>query len=309
MIEIVEEKNASETQRQIRLVNTGVLCAQSEALRSWVAQLDCNNAQGEYLLTDIFRLAHAEGKSASSVICEPAWRAFGANDAAQLAELESRLRLDAAQNLLKSGVRLSDPMRIDVRGALHCGHDVEIDINVIFEGENRLASNVRVGPFTRLKNCDLAEGTIILSHCDLEGVSTTGPCQIGPFARLRPGTVLARGVKIGNFVETKAAQIGENSKVSHLSYIGDATLGAEVNIGAGTITCNYDGVNKHQTMVDDYAFIGSNTSLVAPVRVEQGATIGAGTVLTRDAPAKQLTLTRSPQKTISTWKRPQKKTP
>jgi bifunctional UDP-N-acetylglucosamine pyrophosphorylase / glucosamine-1-phosphate N-acetyltransferase len=211
-----------------------------------------------------------------------------------------------AHTLLEAGVRLSDPQRVDVRGSISHGRDVEIDINVIFEGDNHLDDDVLIGPFTRLKNCRLAAGTRVLSHCDLEGVLTTGPCSIGPFARLRPGTELSQGCKIGNFVETKTAQIGADSKISHLSYIGDAQIGSEVNIGAGTILCNYDGVNKHRTEIANGAFIGSNSALVAPVRIGANATIGAGSVITEDAPDDQLTLTRAPQKTIARWTRPRK---
>ena len=305
---IVEEKLADAAELAITRVNTGVICAQSIELARWVGQLDRNNLQNEYLLTDIFAMAARESQPAYFQICEPAWRAFGANDAVQLVELERKMQLDSAYALLLNGVRLADPNRIDIRGVLTTGVDVEIDANVIFEGEVSLANNVKIGAFNRIKNCTLAAGTIVHAHCDLEGVVSHGACEIGPFARLRPGTVLQHGSKIGNFVECKNAQIGAASKISHLSYIGDAALGASVNIGAGTITCNYDGVNKHKIQIGDDVFIGSNTSLVAPLAIGSGATIGAGTVLTSNAAANQLTLARAPQKTITSWVRPTKKT-
>lgn len=307
VVKIVEEKTASDSELAITLVNTGVICVQMVHLARWVNQLDRNNVQNEYLLTDIFGMASAERLSAYVQVCAQAWRAFGANDAAQLVDLERRMQLESAKSLLANGVRLADPNRIDIRGTLTTGMDVEIDVSVVFEGNVSLANDVKIGAFNRIKNCSLAEGTIVHSHCDLEGVVTEGACEIGPFARLRPGTTLQRASKIGNFVECKNAQIGVASKISHLSYIGDSVLGAGVNIGAGTITCNYDGVNKHRTHIGDDVFVGSNTSLVAPLEIGSGATIGAGTVLTSNAAANQLTLSRAQQKTITGWIRPNKK--
>jgi len=303
---VVEEKDATDEQRAIDLVNTGILVAPAAALRVWIAGLERDNAQGEYYLTDIFAMASAEQRPALSVECADPVEASGANDALQLAGLEAAYRQRAAHALMLAGVRLADPARLDVRGAVQAGHDVELDIDVILEGDVRLGDDVRVGPFTRLKDVRLAAGTVVLGHCDLEGVVTHGPCTIGPFARLRPGTELDPGVHVGNFVETKKTRIGEGSKANHLTYLGDAVVGRGVNVGAGTITCNYDGVNKFATRIEDGAFIGSNSSLVAPVTIGAGATIGAGSVITKDAPAGGLTLARGRQATLPGWQRPTK---
>jgi bifunctional UDP-N-acetylglucosamine pyrophosphorylase/glucosamine-1-phosphate N-acetyltransferase len=232
--------------------------------------------------------------------------AAGANDPLQLAELEAAYRRRAAETLMREGVRLADPLRLDVRGTVETGSDVELDIDVILEGRVQLGDGVRIGPFCRLHNVQLAAGTVVQSHCDLDGVVTHGPCTIGPFARLRPGTELDAGVHIGNFVETKKTHLGEGSKANHLTYLGDSVVGSGVNIGAGTITCNYDGVNKFQTHIGDGAFIGSNSSLVAPVTIGAQATIGAGSVITRDAPEGELTVARGRQLTLPGWKRPVK---
>ena len=230
----------------------------------------------------------------------------GANDPLQLTELEAAYRQRAAHTLLRAGVRLADPLRIDVRGSVSTGQDVELDIDVILEGEVTLGDDVHVGAFTRLKNVQLAAGTVVQAHCDLDGVITHGACTIGPFARLRPGSELDAGAHVGNFVETKKTHVGEGSKVNHLTYLGDTTVGRGVNIGAGTITCNYDGVNKFRTTIGDGAFVGSNTSLVAPVKIGAQATIGAGSVITSDTPAGELTVARGRQLTLSGWKRPTK---
>jgi bifunctional UDP-N-acetylglucosamine pyrophosphorylase/glucosamine-1-phosphate N-acetyltransferase len=304
---VVEEKDATAAQRAITLVNTGMLVAPAAALHGWIARLGCDNAQHEYYLTDVFGMAASEGQPARMVICADPVEAAGANDAVQLAELETAFRHRAAQELQRAGVRLADPARFDVRGTVGTGRDVEIDVDVILEGTVRLGDEVRIGPFTRLKDVDLAAGTVVHAHCDLEGVVTHGPCLIGPFARLRPGTELAAGVHVGNFVETKKTHIGEGSKANHLSYLGDTTIGRGVNVGAGTITCNYDGVNKSQTTIGDNAFIGSNSSLVAPVTIGQGATIAAGSVITRNAPEGELTVARARQQTIEGWHRPTKR--
>jgi len=303
---VIEEKDADDEQRAIDLVNTGILVAPAAALRVWIAGLDRDNAQGEYYLTDIFAMANEEKRPALSVECSDPVEASGANDALQLATLETEYRRRAADALMRAGVRLADPARIDVRGAVNAGHDVELDIDVILEGEVGLGNAVRVGPFTRLKDVRLAAGTVVQAHCDLEGVVTHGPCTIGPFARLRPGTELDAGVHVGNFVETKKTRIGENSKANHLSYLGDTVIGRGVNVGAGTITCNYDGVNKFVTHIGDGAFIGSNAALVAPVTIGAQATIGAGSVITRDAPAGELTIARGRQLTLAGWQRPVK---
>ena len=304
---VIEEKDADDEQRAIDLVNTGILVAPAAALRVWIAGLDRDNAQGEYYLTDIFAMANEEKRPALSVECSDPVEASGANDALQLATLETEYRRRATGALMRAGVRLADPARIDVRGAVNAGHDVELDIDVILEGAVSLGDEVRVGPFVRLKDVRLAAGTVVQAHCDLEGVVTHGPCTIGPFARLRPGTELAAGVHVGNFVETKKTRIGENSKANHLSYLGDTVIGRGVNVGAGTITCNYDGVNKFVTRIEDGAFIGSNAALVAPVTIGAQATIGAGSVITRDAPAGELTVARGRQATLHGWQRPTKK--
>ena len=304
--EVVEEKDADISQRAVNLVNTGILAADALALRGWIKQLDRNNAQGEYYLTDIFRMAAAEGRGALSVECADPVEAAGANDPVQLAELEAAWRRRSTHDLLREGVRMADPLRVDVRGTVEAGRDVELDIDVILEGKVVLGDDVRIGPFTRVKDVNLAAGTVLLPHCDLDGVVTRGPCTIGPFARLRPGTELAAGVHIGNFVETKKTRIGEGSKANHLTYLGDTEIGSGVNVGAGTITCNYDGVNKFVTRIGDGAFIGSNSALVAPVTIGAQATIGAGSVITREAPAGELTVARGRQQSYPDWKRPVK---
>lgn len=303
---VVEEKDADDSQRAINLINTGIVAAESDALKRWTGKLDRNNAQGEYYLTDIFAMAAEENRAAQNVESDDAMEAAGANNPWQLAELEAVFRQRAAQALALEGVRIADPARLDVRGTVTAARDVEIDVNVILEGDVALGEDVRIGAFTRLKNVKLAAGTVVQSHCDLEGVVTHGPCVIGPFARLRPGTELAAGVHIGNFVETKKARLGEGSKANHLSYLGDTVIGSKVNIGAGTITCNYDGVNKSVTQIDNGAFIGSNSALVAPVRIGAQATIGAGSVITKDAPAGELTIARGRQATLHGWHRPEK---
>lgn len=304
---VVEQKDADVAQRAINLVNTGILVADAQALRGWISRLDRNNAQGEYYLTDIFRMAAAENTAALSVECADPMETAGANDPLQLTQLEAAYRQRAAHTLLRAGVRIADPLRIDVRGTVSTGQDVEIDIDVILEGEVTLGDDVKIGPFSRLKDVNLAAGTVLHAHCDLDGVVTHGPCMIGPFARLRPGTELDAGVHVGNFVETKKTRIGEQSKVNHLTYLGDTVVGRGCNIGAGTITCNYDGVNKFTTHIGDDAFIGSNSSLVAPVTVGARATIGAGSVITRDAPDGELSMARGRQLTLPGWTRPSKK--
>jgi len=303
---VIEEKDATDEQRAIDVVNTGILAAPAAALRVWLAGLDNDNAQGEYYLTDVFGMANEEGRPALGVECNDPLEASGANDALQLAGLEAEYRRRAAQALMLAGVRLADPARLDVRGEVTAGRDVELDVDVILEGEVGLGDEVRVGPFTRLKDVRLAAGTVVQAHCDLEGVVTHGPCTIGPFARLRPGTELDAGVHVGNFVETKKTRIGEGSKANHLSYLGDTLIGRGVNVGAGTITCNYDGVNKFATRIEDGAFIGSNSALVAPVTIGAQATIGAGSVITKDAPSGELTVARGRQLTLAGWKRPVK---
>ncbi len=304
---IVEERDADEATRAIGEVNTGIILASAAALRGWLEGLDTNNSQGEYYLTDVFALARQAGVDIGSVVAADAQRLEGANDRVQLAQLEARYRRLQAERLMRAGVTLLDPARTDLRGDVQAAMDVTIDVNVVLEGRIRLGEGVRIGPGCVLKDCELAPGTRVHANSVLEGVVTLGACDIGPFARVRPGTVLGEGTKIGNFVETKNAVLGEGSKVSHLSYIGDCDVGTNVNIGAGTITCNYDGANKHRTVIGNDAFIGSDSQLVAPVTIGEGATIGAGSTVSRDAPAGQLTVSRSRQTTVKGWKRPVKK--
>ena len=304
---IVEQKDADAEQKRIRTVNTGIITAESTALRRWLSGLSNANAQGEYYLTDVFAAAAAEYTPAELVRVADAQEAEGANDPWQLAQLERAWQLRAARALCEQGVRLLDPSRFDQRGTVKAGRDVQIDANVVLEGEVELGDGVSIGAFVRLKDVKLGAGTEVRPHCDLEGVISEGAAQIGPFARLRPGTVLADGVHIGNFVETKKATLGKGSKANHLTYLGDAVVGSGTNIGAGTITCNYDGVNKFRTTIGDKVFVGSNSALVAPVTLEDGATIGAGSVITRDAPEGKLTVARSRQQTVDDWQRPVKK--
>ncbi|QQP95516.1 bifunctional UDP-N-acetylglucosamine diphosphorylase/glucosamine-1-phosphate N-acetyltransferase GlmU [Lysobacter enzymogenes] len=306
---IVEHKDADEDQREIRTVNTGILVADGEPLRRWLDRLGNDNAQGEYYLTDVFASAAAEYNPAEMVHVDDPIEVEGANDPWQLAQLERAFQRRAARALCVQGARLADPARYDQRGAVTVGRDVEIDVDVILEGTVELGDGVRIGPFCRLKDVRLGAGTEVRAHCDLDGVTVEGAAQIGPYSRLRPGTVLADGAHVGNFVETKNAHLGVGSKANHLAYLGDAVIGAAVNVGAGTITCNYDGVNKSVTIIEDGAFIGSNSSLVAPVTIGKDATIAAGSVITRPAPAGELTVARSRQSTVEGWKRPVKKKP
>ena len=303
---IVEHKDADDDVRRIRAVNTGIIAAESTALKGWLAALSNDNAQGEYYLTDVFAQAAGEYSAAEMVLLADPVEAEGANDAWQLAQLERAFQRRAVRALCDAGARFADVDRIDIRGRVAVGRDVEIDVDVVFEGEVVLGDGVRIGPFTRLKDVSLAAGTEVRAHCDLDGARSEGAVQIGPFARLRPGTVLADGAHIGNFVETKNATVGVASKANHLTYLGDAVVGAGVNIGAGTITCNYDGVNKFVTTIGDGAFIGSNSSLVAPVSIGKEATIGAGSTITMDAPDGKLTVSRGRQMTIEGWRRPVK---
>jgi bifunctional UDP-N-acetylglucosamine pyrophosphorylase/glucosamine-1-phosphate N-acetyltransferase len=306
---IVEHKDADEDQRAIRTINTGILVADGEPLRRWLDRLGNDNAQGEYYLTDVFAAAAAEYSPAEMVHVEDPIEVEGANDPWQLAQLERAFQRRAARALCAQGARLADPSRYDQRGTVTVGRDVEIDVDAVLEGIVELGDGVRIGPFCRLKDVRLGAGTEVRAHCDLDGVVVEGAAQIGPYSRLRPGTVLADGAHVGNFVETKNVRLGVGSKANHLTYLGDAAIGAGVNVGAGTITCNYDGVNKSVTTIEDGAFIGSNSSLVAPVTIGKNATIAAGSVITRPAPAGELTLGRARQTTVEGWKRPVKKTP
>ncbi|MCE2679923.1 MAG: bifunctional UDP-N-acetylglucosamine diphosphorylase/glucosamine-1-phosphate N-acetyltransferase GlmU [Burkholderiales bacterium] len=304
---IVEEKDADESEKQIREVNTGLMLVPTAMLRRWVSSLENNNAQKEYYLTDIIASAHRDGVLVNTCQPEFEWEVLGVNSREQQAQLERIYQEQFARKLMTQGVTLSDPQRIDVRGSLVCGRDVFIDVGCIFEGDVVLEDNVSIGPYCVVKNATLSAGTRLEAYCHLEKAQVGAQSHIGPYARLRPGTQLAESVHVGNFVEIKNSNIGKQSKANHLAYVGDADVGARVNIGAGSITCNYDGANKHRTTIEDDVFIGSDTQLVAPVRVGAGATLGAGTTLVKDAPAGQLTVSRPKQLTVTGWKRPLKK--
>lgn len=303
---IVEQKDASPEQLQIGEVNTGIMLAPTAKLRAWLGKLGNNNAQGEYYLTDIVAMAVADGVAVHTVQPAQRWEVEGINNKVQLATLERVWQQVEAQRLMTQGVTLVDPARLDVRGKLSCGHDVEIDVGCIFEGEVTLGDCVRVGAYSILRNASIEQGTQIAAYSYIDSSIVGANCHIGPYARLRPGTRLADDAHVGNFVEIKNSDIGQGSKANHLSYIGDSTVGSRVNIGAGTITCNYDGANKLRTVIGDDAFIGSDTQLVAPVTVGKGATIGAGSTITKDTPDNELTLSRSKQISISGWQRPKK---
>lgn len=306
VIRIVEHQDATVDEKTICEINTGLFATSTVALGEWLSELKNNNAQGEYYLTDIIELAVRDGFTVHSIQPRTHWEAEGANDPIQLAQLERYYQQEQAHFLLKSGVQLADPNRIDIRGIISHGQDVYIDVNCVFEGQVQLGNHVSIGANCVLKNVSLGDHVIIHPFCHLEDAEIGPRSLVGPYARLRPGTRLAAEVQIGNFVEIKKATIGPNSKVNHLTYIGDTLIGNHVNIGAGTITCNYDGINKSQTTIGDHAFIGSNTSLVAPVTIGAGATVGAGSVITRSVPDGQLSLTRSEQKTLPGWIRPKK---
>ena len=304
---IVEEKDATPEQRAIREINTGIMALPTEQLAGWLERLRPNNAQGEFYLTDIIAMAVEDRVRVVTVKAECAHETLGINSKTDLAKAERIYQDTVAGHLLKHGVTLADPSRLDVRGILECGRDVEIDINCVFEGKVTLENGVRVGAHCFIRDAHIGQGTRIQPYSHIEGARVGRDAILGPFARIRPGTLLDKGAHIGNFVEIKNSEVGSGSKINHLSYVGDSTVGSGVNIGAGTITCNYDGVNKHRTLIGDGAFIGSDTQLVAPVSIGAGATIGAGSTITRDAPAGELTLSRGKQVTISGWKRPQKK--
>lgn len=304
---IVEEKDASDAERHIREINTGIMLLPNKYLAGWLERLSNGNAQGEYYLTDVISMAVGDGIEVSSASPSASWETYGVNSKVQLAELERIHQLEQAKRLLEQGAMLLDPARIDVRGTLTVGRDVVIDVNCVFEGNVDLADGVRVGPNCVIRNARIGAGTEIAAFSHIDDAEVGCGARIGPYARLRPGAKLADDTHVGNFVEIKKTVVGRGSKVNHLSYIGDAEIGSGVNVGAGTITCNYDGVNKHKTVIEDDAFIGSGSMLVAPVTVEQGATIGAGSTITRQAPAEKLTLERSKQVTVPGWSRPIKK--
>ena len=304
---IVEEKDATARQKSIREINTGILCAPTQMLQRWLSELTNHNSQREYYLTDIVPRAIDSKVEVTSSQPMQQWEILGVNSREQLAYLERIHQLQNARALMARGASLADPWRFDLRGELECAEDVLIDVNCVFEGRVRLAAQVEIGPGCVLKNVEIGEGTQIAAYSHLDGVVIGANCRVGPYARMRPGTRLADEVHVGNFVETKATEIGHKSKANHLSYLGDTTIGRGVNVGAGTIVCNYDGANKYRTVIEDDAFIGSDTQLVAPVTVGRGATIGAGSTITKDTPADTLTLSRGRQVSIPGWKRPVKK--
>ncbi|WP_108509200.1 bifunctional UDP-N-acetylglucosamine diphosphorylase/glucosamine-1-phosphate N-acetyltransferase GlmU [Polynucleobacter acidiphobus] len=302
---IVEEKDANPAIRSIQEINTGIMVLPTEQLGKWLKGIKAKNAQGEYYLTDVITMAVKAGVPVRSAQAADDYEILGVNNRAQLAELERVLQTQIANVLLENGVTLFDPDRIDVRGELRCGKDVWIDVGCVFEGIVTLADQVRIGPYCVIKDTHIAEGTAIEAFSHLDGAKIGPANRIGPYARIRPGAELASDVHIGNFVEVKNSKIASQSKANHLAYVGDSIVGSRVNIGAGTITCNYDGVNKHQTVIEDDVFIGSDTQLVAPVKVGKGATLGAGTTLTKDAPPGKLTVSRAKQISIE-WQRPTK---
>jgi bifunctional UDP-N-acetylglucosamine pyrophosphorylase/glucosamine-1-phosphate N-acetyltransferase len=304
---IVEEKDSTDAEKLIREVNTGIMAVQGFKLKNWLNQLKNTNAQGEYYLTDIIEMAVAENIAIVTSQPETEDEVLGVNNRIQLSHLERVYQTEQAHLLMEQGVTLKDPARFDLRGSIdELGHDIDIDINVILEGKNSIGSNVSIGANTQIKNSVIGDYVEILANCVIENAVIGQGSRIGPFARIRPETVLANDVHIGNFVEIKKSSVATGSKINHLSYIGDTTVGSKVNIGAGTITCNYDGVNKFRTVIEDGAFIGSDTQLVAPVTIGKNATIGAGSTITKDSPENQLTLSRVKQMSISGWQRPVK---
>jgi len=303
---IVEQKDGNDEQLRVKEINTGIMAIPAGPLKQWLSRLGNDNAQGEYYLTDVIAMAVADGYAVTAVNADNAAEVSGVNDKRQLAEAERVLQLDYAQQLLKQGVTLRDPARFDLRGELQVGSDVEVDINAVFEGQVTLGDGVKIGANCQIRNSTLGPGTIVLPNTLIDSAQIGDNCQIGPFARIRPDSELADNARVGNFVELKKTRLGPGSKANHLAYVGDAIVGADVNIGAGVITCNYDGANKHLTEIGDGAFIGSDCQLVAPVKVGPGATIGAGTTLTREAAAGELTLSRVKQVTLKGWQAPVK---
>ncbi len=304
---IVEQEEANETELTVCEVNTGILACPARHLRNWLEKLGNDNSQGEYYLTDVIAMAVADRYPVDILIAKREIEVMGVNDKQQLAELESANRAEKTAGLMRNGVTLLDPARVDVRGKLSCGRDVVIDINAIFEGDVELGDGVSIGPNVIIRNSKLGAGCKVHANTVIEDAEIGESCELGPFARVRPGTVLEASAKVGNFVEVKKSHIGKGSKVNHLSYIGDTEIGERVNIGAGTITCNYDGANKFKTIIEDDVFIGSGVELVAPLTLEKGATIGAGSTICQSAPANELTVARSRQTIVKGWKSPRKK--
>ena len=303
---IVEQKDGNPDELAVNEINTGIMVIPTVPLKSWLSALSNDNSQGEYYLTDIVRKAVADQIDVTSAQPDAIWETLGVNSKRQLAELERIYQKNMAEALLDKGVGLADPDRIDIRGSLLCGRDVFIDVNCIFEGHVVLADGVSIGANCVVRDCNIGRNAEVRPFCHLDGANVGSASLIGPYARLRPGAELGEEVHIGNFVEIKNSQIAAHSKANHLAYVGDSSVGARVNIGAGAITCNYDGANKHKTVIEDDVFIGTNCELVAPVKVGSGATVGAGTTLTRDVPAGSLTVSRAKQTTINDWKRPEK---
>jgi bifunctional UDP-N-acetylglucosamine pyrophosphorylase/glucosamine-1-phosphate N-acetyltransferase len=304
---IVEQKDASEAEQAIHEVNTGMMAVSAKLLQGWVDRLSNKNAQKEYYLTDVIEMAVKDQVRVNTVSPESPYEVMGVNDRAQLAELERYYQYVQAQHLMKRGVTLHDPSRFDLRGELEVGQDVSIDVNVVLEGRVRLGNRVSIGPNNVLRNVTIGDDVAILANCLIEDAAIGDGARVGPFSRIRPDSVLGQDVHVGNFVEVKKSVVAKGSKLNHLSYIGDAEIGSNTNIGAGTITCNYDGAHKHKTIIGDNVFIGSDCQLVAPVKVGDGATLGAGTTLAKDAPAGKLTISRVRQQVVDDWQRPKKK--
>ena len=304
---IVEEKDAGPEEKTVCEINTGVLVCPAAKLKRWLDNLGNDNVQGEYYLTDAVALAVNDGVTVHGIKADSYVEVMGINDKKQLAEVERALQARLVDALMKEGVGFADPARVDIRGTLKCGKDVFIDVNAVFEGNVELGDGVKIESNNLLRDSKLGAGTVLHSNCHLEGATTGNNCEIGPFARLRPGAELANNVKVGNFVEIKKSTVADGSKVNHLTYIGDTEIGTKVNVGAGTITCNYDGANKYKTKIGDGAFIGSGVELVAPVEIGAGATVGAGSTITKDVEDNQLALERSRQKVVPGWKKPVKK--
>ena len=304
---IIEDKDCNEEQKKIKEINTGILAVDTKHLKKWLGRLKNENAQKEYYLTDIVKFAVEDDITVSSHEVEEEVSISGVNSKSELAYIERGLQLNKAEELMKKGVTVLDPNRIDIRGQLKCGQDVTIDIGCIFEGNVNLGNNVHIKPYSFIKNSDIDESSTIEAFSHIDSSKVGSSCRVGPYARLRPGTVLENEVHIGNYVEIKNSLVDQGTKINHLSYIGDSEIGKNVNIGAGTITCNYDGVDKHKTIIEDDVFVGSNTQIVAPLKIGKGATIGAGSTITKDVPKNDLTLSRAQQKTISGWAKPVKK--
>ena len=307
IIKIVEEKDCDYEQKKINEINTGIMCVQSDHLKKWLAQLDNNNAQKEYYLTDIIEFANKDKVEVTGIKAETETSIQGINSMEELILLERMYMQEKSEELINQGVKIIDPNRIDIRGTLTCEENVTIDVGCIFEGDVLIKKNSKIGPYNIIKASQIGENTNLNAFNHIDDALIGDNCNIGPYARIRPATTLKNNINIGNFVEIKKSSIDDHSKINHLSYVGDTKIGKEVNIGAGTITCNYDGANKHQTIIEDHVFIGSDTQLIAPIVIKKGATIGAGSTITEDAPENKLTLSRVEQKNIDNWTRPKKK--